>query len=84
MMHKGIAMDLIPIKLTVEMSQDDGHLHEFDVIIGYVFRNRTRTLQKIIEEGDKGWEVIRATRGQSYFYNRIKEPKADNDNTVVE
>lgn len=78
-------MNLIPIKMTVEMSQEDGRLHEFDVIVGYVFANRTRTLQKIIAEGGQDWEVIRGMRGQSYFYNRIKEPAAPaNDNTVVE
>ena len=78
-------MDLIPIKLTVEMSQDDGRLHEFDVIIGYVFRNRTKTLQKIIAEGSEQWEVVRGMRNESYFYNRLKEPQPPaNDNTIVE
>ena len=77
-------MDLIPIKMTIEMSQDDGRLNEFDVIIGYVFRNRTRTLQKVIEEGGSNWEVVRGMRNESWFYRRVAEPKPDNDNVVVE
>jgi len=77
-------MDLIPIKMTVEMSQADGRVNEFDVIIGCVYRNRTQTLKKIISEGSDAWEVVRGFRGASYFYNRIKEPEPANDNTVVE
>ena len=77
-------MDLIPIKMTIEMSQDDGRLNEFDVIIGYVFRNRTRTLQKVIEEGGSNWEVVRGLRNESWFYRRVKEEKPANDNVIVE
>ena len=77
-------MDLIPIKMTIEMSQDDGRINEFDVIIGYVFRNRTRTLQKVIEEGGSNWEVVRGMRNESWFYRRVAEQKPDNDNVVVE
>ena len=79
--------DLIPIKMTIEMSQDDGRLHEMDVLIGYVFKNRTRTLQKIISEGAADWEVVRGMRGENYFYSRFREPPVDppaNDNVVVE
>ena len=78
-------MDLIPIKMTIEMSQDDGRISEFDVILGYVFRNRTRSLQRVIEEGGTNWEVVRGMRNESWFYRRVTEPKpADNDNQVVE
>lgn len=77
-------MDLIPIKMTIEMSQDDGRLNELDVVIGYVFRNRTRTLQRIIEEGGGDWQVVRGMRNESWFYKRVVEKKPDNDNVVVE
>ena len=59
--------DMMPIVQTVELSQDDGRIQEFDVLVGYVFFNRTRMLQKIIQEG-RAWEVRNLPGGRGHRF----------------
>ena len=59
--------DLMPIVQTVELSQDDGRVQEFDILVGYVFFNRARMLQKIIAEG-RSWEVRRLPGGRGHQF----------------
>ena len=60
--------DLMPIIQTVELSQDDGRIQEFDVLVGYVFFNRTQMLNRIIQEG-RTWEVKRRQGGRGHYFS---------------